>query len=89
MEKAPTSGDQVNQLIDINAVGTQFVNFYYQRWISNPQEIFQSGIFKDHTRLKYKGTVYKGETLAKIHVDTHNKGITFQIIIIFLQPLLL
>ena len=79
MEKAPTTGDQVNQLVDINLVGTQFVQFYYQKWISNPEEIFQSGIFKDHTRLKYKSTVYKGETLAQLHRDTHKKGISFQI----------
>ena len=79
MEKAPTTGDQVNQLVDINLVGTQFVQFYYQKWISNPQEIFQSGIFKHHTRLKYKGTIYKGEALAQLHIDTHKKGISFQL----------
>ncbi len=79
MERTPTTGDQVNQLVDINIVGTQFVQFYYQKWISNPQEIFQSGIFKNHTRLKFKGTVYKGDTLAQLHIDTQKKGISFQI----------
>jgi hypothetical protein len=79
MEKVPTNGDQVNQLVDINLVGTQFVQFYYQKWISNPQEIFQSGIVKDHTRIKYKNTVYKGNSLLQLHTDTHAKGISFQL----------
>ena len=79
MEQAHTSGDQVNQYIDINKTGTDFVNFYYQKWISNPQEIFQSGIFKDHTRLKYKGIVYSNHSLCQLHIDTYNKGISFKI----------
>ena len=79
MNKIKTSGDQVNQLVDINAISTQFVQFYYQKWISNPQEIFESGIIKDHTRIKYKNIVYKGPNLYQFHSDTHAKGISFQL----------
>lgn len=60
------NGDQINQLVDIQQVGNNFIDFYYTSCKSNINNIFASGIFKDHTRLRYKDKEYKEQELVKL-----------------------
>ena len=60
------NGDQINQLVDIQQVGNNFIDFYYTSCKSNINNLFTSGIFKDHTRLRYKDKEYKEQELVKL-----------------------
>ena len=79
MEKQPTTGDQVCQRVDITQVGTEFVQYFYEKWMTNPNELLQSGIFKDHTRLKTKGVVYQKADLIQMLITSQQAGISFTI----------
>jgi len=59
-------GDQINQRVDIQQVGTNFINFYYTTCKNNINTLVTSGVLKNHTRLRYKNTEYKDQELAKL-----------------------
>jgi hypothetical protein len=59
-------GDQINQRVDIQQVGTNFINFYYTTCKNNINTLFTSGVLKNHTRLRYKNIEYKDQELAKL-----------------------
>lgn len=54
------SGTNIVQKIDINQLSSEFLQFFYNTWKTNPQNFITSGLFYDHSRLSFDGTVYKG-----------------------------
>ena len=79
MEKETTNGDQINRKVDIQLVGKQFLNFYYDNWINNPNQLFNSGVIRNHTRLKFNDVIYTQDLLANFIYTTKEKGISFKI----------
>jgi len=59
-------GDQINQRVDIQQVGNNFINFYYTTCKNNINALFTSGVLKDHTRLRYKDKEYKEQELVQL-----------------------
>ena len=70
-----TIGDQINQRIDIQQIGTQFINFFFTNSIHN---IISSGIIKEHTRIKYQNKEFKGNELVTL-LDQLNSNLNFSI----------
>ena len=73
-----TTGDQINQKIDVPAIGCQFVNFYFQNLKENINNLYSSKMIKKHTRLKYKNLEYKEQALQNILIEI---GTTLQFFI--------
>jgi len=71
-----STGDQINQRIDIQAVGREFINYYFTNSKSNIQSIISSGIFREHTRIRYKEKEYKNQELVNMLSDL-NQQLTF------------
>jgi len=61
-----TIGDQINQKVDIQQVGTDFVNYFYNNLKTNLQELVNSGLLRNHTRIKYMNKEYKGNELIQL-----------------------
>ena len=77
MEKQTTNGDQINQKVDIQLIGKQFVNYFYENWIKNPNQLFISGLIRNHTRLKYNDIIYTKELLVNFINTSSQNGINF------------
>lgn len=71
-----STGDQINQRIDIQKVGKDFVNYYFTNCKSNFQSIISSGIFREHTRIRYKEKEYKNQELVNL-LSHLNQQLTF------------
>lgn len=65
-----TTGDQINQKVDVNKIGMDFIQFYFEKFTKSPDELITSGLFKPHSRIKYKGNTFKGETLINFIKQT-------------------
>lgn len=73
-----STGDQINQRIDIQKVGREFVNYYFTNCKSNFQAIISSGIFREHTRIRYKEKEYKNQELVNL-LSGLNQQLTFML----------
>jgi len=54
------SGTNIVQKIDISQLSSEFLQFFYNTWKTNPQTFVESGLFYDYSRLSFDGTIYKG-----------------------------
>jgi len=45
---------------DGDLIASQFIAYFYQTWISNPETLLNDGVIKSHTKLKYNNNMYKG-----------------------------
>lgn len=72
------SGDQINQKVDIQQIGIDFVNYYFSNLTNNLDVLLSSHLLKPHTRIKYKNLEYKGNELVKL-LGELNSLILFQI----------
>ena len=70
------SGDQINQRVDIQQIGTQFINFYYTNLKEDFQKFISCGIIKSHTRIRYCNVEYKEELLLQLFTQM-NREFTF------------
>lgn len=67
-----TTGDQINQRIDIQQIGTNFLNFFFTNSTQNIQNLISSGIIKEHTRIKYQNKEFKGDELVALLVQLNS-----------------
>ena len=61
-----TNGDQINQKVDIQQVGINFINYFYNNLKNDLQQLLNSGILRNHTRVKYNKKEYKGNELLQL-----------------------
>lgn len=61
-----TSGDQINKKINIQEVGLEFINFYFQNIKSNLNTLYESNMIRNHTRIRYKDVEYKDQELFNL-----------------------
>lgn len=73
-----TTGDQINQRVDIQEIGTQFLNFFFTNSTQNLENLISSGIIKEHTRIKYQNKEFKGQELVSLLVQL-NSNLNFNI----------
>ena len=73
-----TTGDQINQRVDIQEIGTQFLNFFFTNSTQNLENLISSGIIKEHTRIKYQNKEFKGQDLISLLVQL-NSNLNFNI----------
>ena len=72
------SGDQINQKVDIQQIGIDFVNYYFSNLTNNINVLLSSHLLKPHTRIKYNNMEYKGNELVKL-LEELNSLILFQL----------
>ncbi len=72
------SGDQINQRVDIQQIGSQFVNFFFTSSSQNLENLISSGVIKKHTRIKYQNKEFKGEELVNLLIQL-NSNLIFSI----------
>lgn len=72
------TGDQINQRVDIQEIGSQFVNFFFTNSTQGLQTLMSSGIIKNHTRIKYQNKEFKGEELINLLIQL-NSNLVFNI----------
>ena len=65
-----TTGDQINQKVDVNKIGMDFIQFYFEKFTKSPDELINSGLFKPHSRIKFKDNTFKGESLINFIKQT-------------------
>lgn len=61
-----TSGDQINRRVNVPEVGNNFVNFYYQSLRENINQLYDTQIIRNHTRIKYQNVEYKEGELRQL-----------------------
>ena len=47
-------GYNINQLIDTNKVGIDFIEYFYSNWFNNPDLMKEQNIIKNYTKFQYK-----------------------------------
>lgn len=47
-------GYNINQLIDTNKVGIDFIEYFYSNWSNNPDLMKEQNIIKNYTKFQYK-----------------------------------
>ena len=72
------TGDQINQRVDIQQIGSQFVNFFFTNSTQNLENLISSGVIKNHTRIKYQNKEFKGEELISLLIQL-NSNLMFNI----------
>ena len=63
------TGYQINQRVDIQQIGVQFVNFFFTNSTQNLQTLISSGVIKEHTRIRYQNKEYKSQELVELLVQ--------------------
>ena len=61
-----TSGDQINKKVNIQEVGIEFINFYFQNIKNNLNILYESNMIRNHTRIRYKNIEYKEHELFNL-----------------------
>jgi|TARA_B100000524_G_scaffold345895_1_gene245224 hypothetical protein len=61
-----TSGDQINKKINIQEVGLEFIDFYFQNIKTNLNILYESNMIRNYTRIKYKNVEYKEQELYNL-----------------------
>ena len=72
------TGDQINQRVDIQQIGNQFINFFFTNSTQNLENLISSGVIKEHTRIKYQNKEYKGHELISLLIQL-NSNLNFKI----------
>lgn len=73
-------GNNINQKIDTNLYGTEFIKYFYTNWSTNLQELLNKKIINEHTKIKFKKVKYQKEDLIKFLTQINNEGVVFNII---------
>ena len=60
-QKKKNNGDNINQKIDIKKTVVKFINYYFDKFNTNPNELATSNILREYSSLKYNGTKYSGK----------------------------
>lgn len=59
------NGDNIIQKIDYSKLSKEFVKYFYDNWMLNPNVFFQSNIFSNYTRLRVDDIIYDGVNVVK------------------------
>ena len=59
------NGDNIIQKIDYSKLSKEFVKYFYDNWMLNPNVFFQSNIFTNYTRLRVDDVIYDGVNIVK------------------------
>ncbi len=72
------SGNNIVQKIDYQQLATQFVDFYYTKWATNPLDFLTNGCIFEATKMNYNNKIVKGADIVTEMVNFHSNGpITF------------
>ena len=68
------SGNNINNHIDLNKVGADFVNYYYNN-LSDLQKLIDEEILVPFTKLKYNDYVYSNDELIQFLIQLSEQNI--------------
>jgi hypothetical protein len=72
------SGDNIIQKIDYQGLAKQFIDFYYNKWATNPIDFLTNGCILETTKMNYNNKIIKGKEIIQEMINFHSNGqITF------------
>jgi hypothetical protein len=71
------SGNNIVQLIDYNQLAKQFIEFFYNKWTTAPEEFLTNGLLFEYSKMNFNGNLLKGVDFIKQMVEMKNAGIVF------------
>ena len=61
-QKKKNNGNNIIKKIDIKQTVGDFINYYYDKFNNNPNDLATSNILREYSSLKYNGTKYSGRS---------------------------
>ena len=58
-------------------IATQFVNYFYQSWVSNPSGLITDNIIKPYSKLQYNDNMYEGSDFVEQLTSFASPGFQF------------
>lgn len=58
-------------------VASEFINYFYQIWITNPTQLFTDNIIKSYSKLKYNECMYEGDKFIELLAEFASHRIQF------------
>ena len=65
--RVPKSGDQFVNKTDMNKICNDFLNFYYNTWRLNVQQLITSPIWKPHSKINIEGRAMPPHEAVQFH----------------------
>jgi hypothetical protein len=79
MKNTDSKSFNVNQLIDISNVVTQFINIFYNLWITNPIELKNRGLIKHFSKISFNKNIFKGDDFINLLINLKQQGLQINI----------
>ena len=74
------TGYNINQLTDINKVGEDFINYFYNNWKINPTQMEFDNIIKKCTNFQYKGVKYNYSELIEFMNQSKKRLVNIEVL---------
>jgi hypothetical protein len=68
------SGNNIVQKIDYQQLAKQFVDFYYNKWTTNPLDFLTNGCIFQATKMNYNNKILKGAEIIQEMINFHSNG---------------
>lgn len=65
-KKIKIESEEETPIIDSTVLGTQFINYFYQTWISNPKSLITDDVIKPFSKLKFNNCIFEGVSFVEI-----------------------
>jgi hypothetical protein len=75
--ESPKSNPRPIKHYDGNVVANQFINYFYQTWMTKPTTLITDDVIKPYSKLKYLNQVYDGESFIEVLKGFVSTGIQF------------
>lgn len=74
-QKKKNNGNNIIQKIDIKQTVNDFINYYYDKFNNNPNDLATANILREYSSLKYNGTKYSGRNYFDLVTSFFNDSI--------------
>jgi hypothetical protein len=68
------SGNNIVQKIDYQQLAKQFIDFYYNKWTTNPLDFLTNGCIFQATKMNYNNKILKGVEIIQEMINFHSNG---------------
>jgi hypothetical protein len=68
------SGNNIVQKIDYQQLAKQFIDFYYNKWTTNPLDFLTNGCIFQSTKMNYNNKILIGAEIIKEMINFHSNG---------------
>jgi hypothetical protein len=69
----------INQIIDISVVVNQFINTFYNLWLTNTSELKNIGVILHFSKIAYEKKIFKGDDFINLLNGLKQNGLQINI----------